>query len=110
MKRFLQIFTCGKWHLLPDHEPFYLVRLRTCNPLGRLEPNEDGVAVLVQRNARLHIKFRFINAVLTALRKLRDGLMLREGITQLDSRFFQGVEDTLFPTVTRAIRSVGAQK
>src|SRR4030095_519432 len=107
MKRFLQIFTCGKWHLPPIHEPFYLVRVLSCNPLGHLEPNEFGVAAPVQRNTRLYTKLRQANYALAAPRKQLDVLMIREGIPRLDSSFFQGVNDSIFAIAAEGNDCVG---
>jgi hypothetical protein len=41
---------------------------------------------------------------------MRTVIMTREGFTRLDSRFFQGIGDILSAAITKANRSVGAQK
>jgi hypothetical protein len=41
MRRFSQIFTCAKWHLLSVHEPFYVVRFYACKVTGRYHSEAD---------------------------------------------------------------------
>lgn len=92
MRRVLQIFTCGKWHLLLVHEPFYRVRFRACIIPGRIQPKKR---VLVPSSSEAFARefIRFFPTSDRAATYASTGagpITTQEEFTHLDSSFFQG--------------------
>jgi len=96
MRRFSQIFTCSKWHLLLVHEPFYVVRSHSCKLTGRTSL-KSGLQDLLSVPA---IPDKSTNSARLSSKPVASGFLVRprarrEGFTQSCSRFFQGGRNIL---------------